>query len=643
MIKKSKLYSLLFILVVFTVSFTAEDMLGKIMENSLNNNKIQPQTTKEWTCMIYCCADTRLSQIDDPADNSLNKLFLVMYDSLYDLPIYLNPGSENDINIIVLFDYPYSEAKPSGDAKIYEVTHSGVNKVADWGVKNMGSYYTLRDFVSYCKTNYPAYHYSLNLVDHGRGYAGFCYDYHAPHPYWEYALGDCLTVSELEAALSSGNEIDVLFLDTCSGGSFEVAWQLYPEVDYIVAGETIQGYVALCHFVDIYRQLSFDTTKTPLELAQVGFDKARAVMYYSPVLDPSENNVDSWGTVSLYSVNRFISFTGGPSFKDLFEDFTAELMAEIYANHTEAFKLFSNIRGNLTTSGLSSVSLMVDLYNFLDVVIDFDGQFNNPNIVPQATTLRGLLEEGIGGLIYDNWVYSESALPHIHGFSICFPESRDLYQGYLYPNFYEDLAISTETYWEEFIFTLFPPNVTNFLKPPHIEFYEFYLNLIDPVCTFHVYIYRGDEVYHVGLKDTMDFGMGVDIGLPGAQFFDDLLFGNSYIQVPISSFASPVRAEEEVTMKVVIDASASPTATQKINMTVNHFKDNEIVWHENIISDFEVGESYECNVTTDDVITDLVNSNETTTKKFELKEEYVVISIPLTFVILIIIDRKRKK
>ena len=642
MVKKNKLYCLLFILVVFTVSFSSEEILSKILDKPQNNNSIHPQTTKEWTCMIYCCADTRLSQIDDPSDNSLNILFLVMYDSLYDLPALLYPGSETSMNIIVLFDYPYSEAKPSGDAKIYEVTHSGVTKVADWGVKNMGSYYTLRDFVSYCKTNYPANHYSLNLVDHGRGYAGFCYDYHAPHPYWEYALGDCLTVSELEAALSTPNEIDVLFLDTCSGGSFEVAWQLFPEVDYIVAGETMQGYSALCHFVDIYQYLSHDTSYTPLELAEIGAYSAKTINYCSPVLDPSYHNVDSWSTVSLYSVNRLISVTGGPSFKDLFEELTTELMAEIYTNYTEAFKLFSNIRGNLTTSGLSSKSLMVDLYNFLEVIEDFDGEFDNTNIVPKATEIKNLLEPSSGGLIRDSWVYSSSALSNIHGFSICFPESRDLYQGYLYPNFYEDLDVSTETYWDEFIFTLFPPNITNFLKPPHIEFYEFYLNLIDPVCTLHVYIYQGDEVYHVGLEDSVDIGMGIDIGLPGAQFIDDLLFGNSYIQIPTTSFTSQARAEEEVTMRVVVDASASPTATQKINLTVNHFKNNEIIWHENIISEFEAGETYECNVTTNDEITDLINPNETT-RKFVLDEKFTSLTIPAIFVLMIIIDKKRKK
>ncbi|MGC9780786.1 MAG: hypothetical protein HZR80_16205 [Candidatus Heimdallarchaeota archaeon] len=420
MIKRKTFSSLFIIIIILTVSFSLEDIQSKIQVKPYRNT-FDKQTTKEWTCMTYCCADTRLSSIQDPQDNSLNKLFLVMYDSLYDLPSRLQTDSETDMNIIVLFDYPYTQANPFGDAEIYEVTSSEVNKVADLGAKNMSSWTVLRDFISYCKTNYPAYHYSINLVDHGHGYAGFCYDYHASHPYWDYALGDCLEVSELELALSLEGGVDVLFLDTCSGGSFEVAWQLYEEVDYMVAGETVQGYVALCHFVDIYSQLSHDTSSTPIKLAQIGFNSAKFINYYSLVLDPTHNNVDSWGSVTMYSLNRFESFTGGPSFKPLFEELTTELSYELMINKTTAFELFSNIKGNLTTSGLSSNSLMVDLYNFLEVVIDFTGQFNNTNIETKVVQVKNLLEPGPGYIIHDNWVYSETALPDIHGFSICFP------------------------------------------------------------------------------------------------------------------------------------------------------------------------------------------------------------------------------
>ena len=41
--------------------------------------------------------------------------------------------------------------------------------------------------LDYTKNHFPANNYALVLADHGRGYASFCYDYHAPHPYYDYA------------------------------------------------------------------------------------------------------------------------------------------------------------------------------------------------------------------------------------------------------------------------------------------------------------------------------------------------------------------------------------------------------------------------------------------------------------------------
>ena len=39
--------------------------------------------------------------------------------------------------------------------------------VADWGERNMGDPQTLKDFVAYTKTNFPATNYLLAFWDHG--------------------------------------------------------------------------------------------------------------------------------------------------------------------------------------------------------------------------------------------------------------------------------------------------------------------------------------------------------------------------------------------------------------------------------------------------------------------------------------------
>jgi len=130
----------------------------------------------------------------------------------------LLPGPKNDLNVIVLYNYPYTVSNPYGHASLFSIQANGYYLLADWGQTNMDSYVTLTNYIDYTKNHFPANNYALVLADHGMGYAGFCYDYHAPHPYYDYALGDCLTVGEIRTALSVTGGVDVLFLDTCSGG-----------------------------------------------------------------------------------------------------------------------------------------------------------------------------------------------------------------------------------------------------------------------------------------------------------------------------------------------------------------------------------------------------------------------------------------
>ena len=141
---------------------------------------ITPQANKSWTFMLYFCGDTRDDSNTQGLDNSGNKLNTNMqyvFDKLVTGDL-LN-GFETDLNIIALFDHPYSPEYPNGQAKLYDLKSNGFVTIANYGPKNMGYPTTLSNFISFCKNNYTANNYALLLSDHGRGYAGFCYDYHA--------------------------------------------------------------------------------------------------------------------------------------------------------------------------------------------------------------------------------------------------------------------------------------------------------------------------------------------------------------------------------------------------------------------------------------------------------------------------------
>ncbi|MHA1556709.1 MAG: clostripain-related cysteine peptidase [Candidatus Heimdallarchaeota archaeon] len=593
----------LMIIFLFSLLIYSVDSIEKTRFPS--KKSLQPQAIKNWTLMLYFCADTRSSYVTSDLNNSGNGLYIDMVGALNYIDDNLLMGSENDINIIALFDYPWRSDQPQGYANLYEISATSHQLVDQLGPINMGAQQTLEDFITYCKTNYPANYYSLSLVDHGRGYAGFCYDYHAPHPYWPYALGDCLTVEELDSALGNTGGVDLLCLNTCSGGSFEVAWQLIDEVDYIIAGEAIQYSNVLYHSVELAYNLSYNVNYTPLEFAQSAFDCAKDVQIapwgYS----------GHWKTVSLYDLTKFDSIGASQNIMALFSDFTETLMDELSFNYSVARELFIQIRNESVyyPHVFSSQSMMIDLYDFIDRILSQTEDFHYGDILEGlATQLISKLDPATNDILLRE--YHDARFVRIFGFSICLPDTYDMYQEYLYPNFYENLAISVDTQWENFIFRLFPD--VNF-NMHQFEFWEFQLNRVDPSVSLHVYLEQDNLInpnpLHVGLNEFSDLGNGIELGIEGAEFYDDLLFGNSMIRIPEQSLSNLIAKSTEqnpITLKVVINATAAASATQQVNLTVKHVNNHSVVWKVNKISDFNIGETLICEVSTNEEITDFI-------------------------------------
>ncbi|MHA1356350.1 MAG: clostripain-related cysteine peptidase, partial [Candidatus Heimdallarchaeota archaeon] len=295
--------------------------------------------------MMYLCADTRDEIVTQNQDNSANELNAAMYQMFNSLAdTYLLPGSDADLNVIALYDAPYSQAYPNGQAKIINIKPGAMYQSADWGPTNMGDPQILEDFINYCKTNYPANNYALTLADHGRGFAGLCYDYHAPHPYWQYALGDCLSVEELESALSNAGGVDTLFIDCCLAGNFELLWQLKDEVHYVCTGESVQHTSALKRPRDILYNLSRDTSMNPLQVAFEGYRSAQDPVYYQP--DDEDQNV--FYTQAVFDLEQFDNLPDhGGSLMAAFDDFSFYLFDEVMYNLTKAREIFSEIRFKL--------------------------------------------------------------------------------------------------------------------------------------------------------------------------------------------------------------------------------------------------------------------------------------------------------
>jgi hypothetical protein len=597
--------------------------------------------TKDWTVMLYFCADTRNSEVVG-VDNSGNSVDTSLSFVLNHLKNDLATGSQTELNVIVLYDYPYSQANPDGHAVLYLITPGAQTTLAQWGATNMGDEATLSQFINYCKTNYPATKYALFLSDHGRGYAGICYDYHAPHPYAAYALGDCLELPEIRGALSSGNEVDVLFLDCCLGSSFELAWEVAFVADYMMASESVGPTDTVYQPRDVLYALSRDTSMTPRDVAEAGYEAA-----VNPVLVPS--GFDHWPSAVLIDLNRFS--IGMPGFRATFDSFTEILVDEL--NHNASIKdLILEVRGNCTTWGLdSATSMMVDLFDFLEQVVAFGDRFYYNETSTLAASLISWLTPGENNIVIHEW-YWWPEYTHLHGLSLCLPDSSDMYKGFLWPNMYQDLKISQDTEWGAFLASLYPTYTFDQFRVP--ECYHIFVHPLDPVTQLHIFFedpLRG-QMLHVGLNRAFanQPGMGIELGIPGAEYHQDLLWGNTKIRIPATSIQhyTGTKTNGVSIFEIVVNASATTPGLKLVNVTVQHIDQGMVVWERNQVQMVQPGAVVRCQVSTNDTMTDFEVTNPLIPPFPLILPEYIPFlgfAIIATFIIIIalVVYRRKKK
>ncbi len=118
-----------------------------------------------------------------------------------------------------------------------QVLNGQVVTLADLGELNMGEPNTLKDFITWGQTAFPADKYILVLWDHGGGVmGGFGVDENRSSrlsvPGIRQAIGD--------AAAVTGKTFEIIGFDACLMATIEVATQLAPFARYLVASEDLE-------------------------------------------------------------------------------------------------------------------------------------------------------------------------------------------------------------------------------------------------------------------------------------------------------------------------------------------------------------------------------------------------------------------
>jgi len=118
------------------------------------------QAIPNWTIMVYLDADNNLEP-----------------DGIEDFQEIATTGSDENINYVVQMDRIDGFSNSHGDwtdCKRFHVQKNMIptaqNAVESLGEVNMGDYNTLKNFIQWAVTNYPAQQYALVLWDHGDGW-----------------------------------------------------------------------------------------------------------------------------------------------------------------------------------------------------------------------------------------------------------------------------------------------------------------------------------------------------------------------------------------------------------------------------------------------------------------------------------------
>ena len=389
-------FLLIFVVMNFlpTISFITHKMEG--------SSHIQKNDLAKYTYIAYVCADNNLAHYGI-AD--VNEMEAGINDSV------------TDINVIALLDVL------NGAAKAYYISHDDTNAInsirlvvpglissIDGSELDMGDPATLLTFVEFCMTNYPAEHYVLDLWDHGSGWA-ICYD--------ETSNDDALTMAELQTALKTINtttnhKIDILCMDACLMGTLEVAYEVSPYVDVLVASEdTIlaTGYP----YTDIMANLCAEPGQNVTEFSSTIVDLFHAS--YSYFYQTTLSAVD----LTKLDLSTFPDFA-------------------IFAQNLYSY-LNLGIKDELYNARVASQEFydpdFIDLYDFAK---NTKSEASNATIQTLAQNLMTNLSVAIINEKQHN-------RPGAHGLTIYFPEYQS---GYL-SSYATYFSLSNNTMWDEFL------------------------------------------------------------------------------------------------------------------------------------------------------------------------------------------------
>jgi KaiC/GvpD/RAD55 family RecA-like ATPase len=370
----------------------------------------------DWTFMVYLDADI---------DNQTNT-------EEAGIATFLNlasiGSSSSKVNVVVQMDRIYGHGGYGNwtDCKRFYVTKGMTptpeNATLDLGEVNMGDPETLKGFVNWTISYYPANHYCLVLWDHGAGVMGLCLDYTPPPT-------DYLSLPELSQGLSGLPAImDVVLIDACSMGMIEVAYQIKDYANVLVGSEGL-GY-SPAPYNYYLSSLSSNSSMLPNMFAQ------KIVTDYIVWCKSIDIKLIPEATMSATDLTKIASLMAA------FDDFAIKLKEKETSYH-EQISLARHLTEGYPGPYTNQTGYYIDLYHFAQLTHQY---IQDEELQHAADQLMTALSIGNAIIIEADKAHSNS-----HGLAIFFPDEKDKYENDDFKNLYEETTFATDTMWNEFV------------------------------------------------------------------------------------------------------------------------------------------------------------------------------------------------
>ncbi|QEC67622.1 hypothetical protein FRZ67_10090 [Panacibacter ginsenosidivorans] len=420
--------------------------------------------THEWTIMIYMNVEP------EGFEMSFKK----------NLQEICSIGSTSAIKIIIVADRnPNKKGRLSKNflPKIYEI-ETKIGAIARKKVRKtirrerLGSPQTLEDFLSFCKSRYPAKKYMLSFWDHGAGTAVAA----SPDPGSNRGgRQDALYTKEIFTAIKKTiNQVDIIAFDACWMQMLENAYTLRACAKYLVASQNLASLQGFGYYMFL-KHLSKNSSSSPLEAA--------TLLIKSSYLKVTENvkakTPEKLIKLFYHKIYDDKTFTLSCIKLDQIERFAEKIndLAAVFLKNSE--KLFPHIQtarflclSYFDEEDPSGYNLKtIDLIYFLKKLLDskFESDNDKKMFVPIAEQIVDIIEyaeicliayKEIGSVISD-----ENATEKrwgAHGFSIFFPEhffEWELYkkrEGWYYEKDSNiQLLFAEKNKWKSFLYFYF--------------------------------------------------------------------------------------------------------------------------------------------------------------------------------------------